>query len=166
LIPGAPFQSLKQRVLLEEDKAAIAAIVLGEQVLDMIRTEQFLNRREMLDLWDLEHQEQDLQEKSEALKNALEMSGEPNTSPEADPELAAKLEKLKDAAERSAQVAEARLNNKARAFEETLKNANQVTLQKMAARSAGLADEIDRVADETHEFSLEFGQAGKLSAGQ
>jgi len=166
LIPGAPFQSLKQRVTLEEDKAAIAAIVLGEQVLETIRSEQFLNRREMLDAWDIQHQEQDLEEKSAALKTALEMASNPENLPPGDDTMAEKLAKLTDAAERSAQVAEARLNNKARAFEETLKNANQNALTKMATRSAGLADEIDRVADETHEFSLEFGQAGKLSAGQ
>ncbi len=59
--PSPAFEALKDRTLLEEDKAAIAALVLAEQVLEMVRSEQLLNRREMLDLWDLEHQEEDLE---------------------------------------------------------------------------------------------------------
>src|SRR5208282_2225568 len=72
LLPSAAFEALKNRTLLEEDKAAIAAMVLGEEVLEMVRAERLINRREMLDLWDVQHQEQDLEERAAALKNAEE----------------------------------------------------------------------------------------------
>ncbi len=55
LIPSPGFEMLKSRTLLEEDKAVIAALVLGEQVLETVRAEKLVNRREMLDLWDLKH---------------------------------------------------------------------------------------------------------------
>ncbi|HXN87722.1 MAG TPA: hypothetical protein VN867_16730, partial [Candidatus Binataceae bacterium] len=77
LIPSPVFEALKSRTLLEEDKAAIAAIVLGEQVLEMVRSEKLVNRREMLDLWDLAHQEDDLKERAEALKNVQEITDAP-----------------------------------------------------------------------------------------
>ena len=64
LLPSPAFEALKSRTLLEEDKAAIAAMVLGERALEMIRSEKLINRNEIVDLWDLEHQEQDLESRA------------------------------------------------------------------------------------------------------
>jgi len=72
LVSSPPFEALKSRTLLEEDKAAIAALALGEQVIEMVRSERLINRREMLDLWDLKHQEEDRKERAEALKAITE----------------------------------------------------------------------------------------------
>src|SRR5437773_1429699 len=74
MVPSPAFEALKSRTLLEEDKAAIAAIALGEQVLETVKQERLINRREMLDLWDLQHQEEDLEEKAAALKSTVEMA--------------------------------------------------------------------------------------------
>src|SRR5258708_29914456 len=73
LVPSPAFEMLKTRTLLEEDKAVIAALVLGEQVLEMVRAEKLINRREMLDLWDMNHQEEDLEQRAAALKNAQDL---------------------------------------------------------------------------------------------
>src|SRR5271155_2883077 len=40
ILPSPAFEALKSRTLLEEDKAAIAALVLGERALEMIRSEK------------------------------------------------------------------------------------------------------------------------------
>lgn len=165
LLPSPAFEALKNRTLLEEDKAAIAAMVLGEEVLEMVRTERLLNRREMLDLWDLQHQEQDLEERAAALENADQMAGaEPSEA--SDPAIQEKLERLKEAAERAAQVSQARLNQKARAFDDTLNQLKRSEFKRLQVTSAKLADEVDRAAQDSHDFSLEFGQAGRLSAGE
>src|SRR6202795_2443389 len=76
LLPSPGFEMLKTRTLLEEDKAVIAALVLGEQVLELVRSEKLINRREMLDLFDLKHQEENLAESAAALKNAVELAQE------------------------------------------------------------------------------------------
>src|SRR5271157_3260151 len=81
-LPSPAFEALKSRTLLEEEKAAIAALVMGEQAIEMVRSEKLINRREMLDLWDLKHQEEDLAARAEALKNALEMSEQTGREPE------------------------------------------------------------------------------------
>ena len=168
LISSPPFEALKQRTLLEEDKAAIAALALGEQVIEMVRSERLINRREMLDLWDLKHQEEDLKERADALRAMTEQppsQGE-DGEPAADPELAAKIEELKQAASRAAQVSEAKLNQKVRTVEDTLKQARQSELKRLQLKGAQLAQEIDQIAEDAHDFSLEFGQAGRLSAGE
>src|SRR5271167_3505731 len=167
LASSPPFEALKQRTLLEEDKAAIAALALAEQVIEMVRSERLINRREMLDLWDLKHQEEDLKERAEAL-NSITQPNPPGEEgePAADPELAKKMEELKQAASRAAQVSEARLNNKARAVEDTIKQARQSELKQLQRKSFELAGQIDDITQDAHDFSLEFGQAGRLSAGE
>ncbi len=167
LVSSAPFEALKSRTLLEEDKAAIAALALAEQVIEMVRSQRLINRREMLDLWDLKHQEEDLKERAEALSSISQENpqGEEGEAA-ADPELAQKMEDLKQAASRAAQVSEARLNNKARAVEDTIKQARQNELKQLQRKSFQLAEEIDQITEDAHDFSLEFGQAGRLSAGE
>jgi uncharacterized protein with von Willebrand factor type A (vWA) domain len=174
LLPSPGFEMLKTRTLLEEDKAVIAALVLGDQVLELVRSEKLINRREMLDLFDLEHQEQNLAEAAAALKNAAELAEQqaerkPDSAegePGADADLKKKIDDLKDAAARAAQVSEARLNQKARLFEDQLKHGDHSELKRMQLRSAQLAYEIDRVAQDSHDFSLEFGQGGRQSAAE
>jgi uncharacterized protein with von Willebrand factor type A (vWA) domain len=177
LIPSPGFEMLKTRTLLEEDKAVIAALVLGEQVLELVRSEKLVNRREMLDLFDLKHQEENLAESAAALKNAVELSeqnqreadaevGEENPDGNDNVTLQKKIDELKEAAERATKVSEARLNQKARMLEDQLRHSDHSELKRMQLRSAQLAEEIDRVAQDSHDFSLEFGQGGRLSAGE
>lgn len=168
LLASPTFEALKLRTLLEEDKAAIAAMALGEEVIEMLRSERLINRREMLDLKDLERQEDDLKERAEELKAVTEAPPEQGEEggAEGEQELARKMEELKEAAVRAAQVSEARLNHKVRDVEETLQQARQTELKRLERKGAALAEEIDQIAEDAHDFSLEFGQAGRLSAGE
>jgi uncharacterized protein with von Willebrand factor type A (vWA) domain len=166
LIPSVMFSALKERTLLEEDKAAIAAIVLAEQALESLRSEKLLNRREILDLWALEHQEEELQQKIESLKSTIDLSKELEQGASADRQVRRKMEELRDAAERAAQVAEARLNQKAREIESQLDQINRSELQRLALRSGQFAAEIDQIADDSRDFGREFGQGGRVSASE
>ncbi|HYL60258.1 MAG TPA: hypothetical protein VEU51_15425, partial [Candidatus Acidoferrales bacterium] len=169
VVPSAAFQALRSRTELEEDKAAIAAIVMSEHALEMIRSEQLLNRREMLDLWDLERQEQDLENRADAVRNVNENpepeAGEPAPDAEKNATDKKELAEMADAAERAAKVSEARLNQKARQVESQLKGADTSALKRMQLKTAHLAEEIDRVGEDSHDFSREFGQGGRVSAG-
>jgi uncharacterized protein with von Willebrand factor type A (vWA) domain len=167
VIPSPSFEALKNRTLLEEDKAAIAALVLGEQVLETIRSEKLVNRREILDLWDLKSHEDDLEQKIESLKNVIELERDANQrEPEGQAQGEVDLRKLKDAAERGAQVAEAQLNQKARAVQNQIEHGDRSELKRMQLKSAEMAGEIDRIAEDSHDFSREFGQGGRLAAGE
>lgn len=194
LIPTPSFEMLKARTLLEDDKAVIAALVLGEQVLELVRSERLINRREMLDLWDLKRQEEEVEESAAALKNADELerdqeqknqaaeesTQEPGEEGDQTPRNAndqaaqradgaavqRAIRALKEAAARGTQVAEARLKQKARLFQDNLTHSDHSELKRMQLRSMQLAEEIDQVAQDSHDFNLEFGQGGKLSAGE
>jgi uncharacterized protein with von Willebrand factor type A (vWA) domain len=186
LLPSVSFEALKTRTLLEDDKAAIAALAMGEQVIEMVRSERLINRREMLDLWDLKHQEDDLATRAEALKNALEMNREEKPKEERPEEgekptnqasgteevsgqngdFKRKIEQLAAAAERAAQVSEARLNQKVRQVEDQLRHSDLTELKRIELSAGELVEKIDRVEQDTRDFSLEFGQGARLSAGE
>ena len=172
IVPSAPFQALRSRTALEEDKAAIAAIVMSEHALEMIKSEQLINRAEMLDLWDLARQEQDLEARAEAVKAIDEIqeskAGENESAPgeqKKDQATKKELAEMADAAERAAKVSEARLNQKSRQFETQLKGADRSALKRMQLKTAELAGEIDQAAEDSHDFSREFGQGGRVAAG-
>src|SRR5208282_4232136 len=57
-------------------------------------------------------------------------------------------------------------NQKSRQFETQLKGADQSALKRMQLKTAELAREIDQAAEDSHDFSREFGQGGRLSAGE
>ncbi len=176
LLPSPTFDSLKNRTLLDEDKAAIAAIVLAGQVLELVRSERLVNRSEMLDLWDLAHQEDDLKERADALSKLEEMNtpeqsqpqeGEPS-SEESEPDEATKerMRELAEAAERAAKVSEARLNQKIRQVENEIKHGDLTELKRMQLKAGELAEQVDRAAEDSHAFSREFGQGGRLPAAE
>src|SRR5271166_215859 len=161
IVPSAPFQALRSRTALEEDKAAIAAIVMSEHALEIVKSEKLINRGEMLDLGDLARQEQDLEARAEAVKAVSEMQeskeGEDESGEQKEDQATKKeLAEMADAAERAAKVSEARLNQKSRQFETQLKGADQSALKRMQLKTAELAGEIDRAAEDSHDFSREF----------
>jgi uncharacterized protein with von Willebrand factor type A (vWA) domain len=177
IVPSAPFQALRSRTTLEEDKAAIAAIVMSEHALELVKSEKLINRSEMLDLWDLARQEQDLEARADAVKAFVvneiqesqegesESGQEKNQEDKKDQATKKELAEMADAAERAAKVSEARLNQKSRQFETQLKGANQSALKRMQLKTAELASEIDQAAEDSHDFSREFGQGGRVAAG-
>ncbi|MDO8431548.1 MAG: VWA domain-containing protein [Candidatus Binatus sp.] len=165
IVPSPSFQALRLRTELESDKAAIAAIVMSEQALEMIRSERLINRSEMADLQDLARQEEDLENRGEAVKTVAEMAEPKEGEPALGESEKKKLAQMAEAAERAAKVSEARLNQKARRFEDAMKGADQTALKRMQLQTAELAKEIDRAAEDSHDFSREFGQGGRVSAG-
>src|SRR5215469_14075847 len=166
IVPSASFQALRTRTALEEDKAAIAAIVMSEHALEMMKSEKLINRSEMLDLWDLARQEEDLEARAETMKAVGEIQEREQSGEEKENQASKKeLAEMADAAERAAKVSEARLNQKARQFETQLKGADQTALKRMQLKTAELAAEIDQAAEDSHDFSREFGQGGRVPAG-
>ena len=170
IVPSAPFQALRSRTALEEDKAAIAAIVMSEHALEMVKSEKLINRSEMLDLWDLARQEQDLEARAEAVKAVNEIQepqeGENESGEGQDQATKKELAEMADAAERAAKVSEARLNQKSRQFETQLRGARSKRAQADATpRPASSPPKSIKPREDSHDFSREFGQGGRVAAG-
>src|SRR5208337_2378527 len=109
---------------------------MSEHALEMMKSEKLINRGEMLDLWDLARQEQDLEARADAVKavNEIQESKDNENENESDPgeekiERATKTKKelaeMADAAERAAKVSERGFIQKCGQSETQLKGPNR-----------------------------------------
>lgn len=64
---------LRLRTVLDERQSGLATLLLGEQILSLLRAERLVNRVHMLDYWNLEHQERELVELEEQASSAREL---------------------------------------------------------------------------------------------
>src|SRR5579884_3662350 len=88
--------ALRAETQLDEAQAGLGALLLGTRVLDALRAERLVPRGDLLDLWDLARQEDELRRRGEAVDALAE-------APRA----------AREDATHAARVAEARLRQKA-----------------------------------------------------
>ncbi|HJQ85053.1 MAG TPA: hypothetical protein VKA21_13300, partial [Candidatus Binatia bacterium] len=101
-------EHLHEQTQLDETRAGLATVLIGERLLALVREERLLPRGDLLDLWDLEHGETDLRARADELKELERLARE------GDEDAAAAAQRARAEAERAAVVAEARLRQKAR----------------------------------------------------
>ena len=93
-------EHLRERTQLDETQAGLGTVLIGEQVLALLREERLLPRGDLLDLWDLERQEEEVRGRAADLESLEQLARE------GDPEKAAKA---REQIEHAAEVAAARL---------------------------------------------------------
>src|SRR5207244_12569634 len=94
-------EHLRERTQLDETQAGLGTVLIGEQVLALLREERLLPRGDLLDLWDLERQEEEVRGRAADLET-LDQLGDAEKAAEAREEV-----------ERAAEVAAARLRQNA-----------------------------------------------------
>lgn len=72
---GPAYPLLRATTLLEENKAGLAALMVLEEIVELLRSEKMLNRREILALWELEEGEEEAWESGEMEKSAEQLCG-------------------------------------------------------------------------------------------
>ena len=58
-------QALREATALDEGRAGLAAVLLGERLLELIKSERLITRAEMLDYWNLDRQIADVTARQE-----------------------------------------------------------------------------------------------------
>ena len=71
------YRILRDLTLLDEAKSGLCALLLGEALLTLLKSEKLLTRSEMLDLWDISKQEEIREQKREDQTEAERLSQEP-----------------------------------------------------------------------------------------
>ncbi len=64
---------LRERTVLDERQSGLGVLLLGEQILALLRSERLVHRAHMLDYWNLNHQERELMELEEQAFSAREL---------------------------------------------------------------------------------------------
>ena len=158
---GAQYEYLREQTLLNEARAGLSTLLLGERLLAQIREEKFLNRRDLRDLWDIRKQEELLNQKREEYENA-------DNIPEEDLSEKGKqaLEKAKERMGGEVQGAEALLRHKTAQLKEDLKQIDTQASNRMQAEAIKVAQELEDATEEAESWGSALGTGDKSPPGQ
>src|ERR1041384_723088 len=115
LSEGELYAILREMTTLDEAKAGLCTLLLGESLIALLKSEKLLTRREMLDLWDIQRQEELFTERQNEFGEAEKMAEE-----QAGKEIGKLLERAKEKLEGEMDGAEALLRQKAQRLQEEL----------------------------------------------
>src|SRR5581483_722257 len=73
---GELYAILREMTTLNEAKAGLCTLLLGESLIALLKAEKLLTRREMLDLWDIQKQEEIFTEKQNEFTEAEKLTAE------------------------------------------------------------------------------------------
>ena len=153
-------EHLRAQTQLDETQAGLATLLIGEQVLALLREERLVPRGDLLDLFDLARQEEELLSRGEELENLERVaSGE-------DAEAAAAARRALGNATHAARVAEARLRQKARLVGERLREMPARARNALPAAAAGLSRRLEEAAEESASWGTGLGAGGRTSPGR
>jgi uncharacterized protein with von Willebrand factor type A (vWA) domain len=153
-------EHLRGQTQLDEVRAGLGTLLVGEGVLALLREERLLPRGDLLDLWDLEHREDEVRRRAEELAHLERLD---RTD---DPEQAAAAAKARADLAHRAGVAEAQLRQKARQVAERLGEMPARARNALPAAAAGVARQLEEGADEAHAWGTGLGAGGRSSPGR
>jgi uncharacterized protein with von Willebrand factor type A (vWA) domain len=150
---GNQYEFLREQTLLNEARAGLSTLLLGEGLLALIKTEKLLTRRDMRDLWDIQKQEEILSEKLEEYQNADTIPDE-NLSEEGKKA----LEKAKERLGGEVQGAEALLRHKTAQLKEDLKETEAQTTNRLQAEAIKVAQQLEDATEEAEAWGSTLGK--------
>jgi uncharacterized protein with von Willebrand factor type A (vWA) domain len=150
-------EHLREQTQLDETQAGLGTLLIGEQVLGLLREERLLPRGDLLDLWDLQRREEELRARGEELKDLGDVAEEGNADA---------VEKAREDLAHAAGVAEARLRQKGRQVAERLREMPARARAALPASAAGLSRQLAEAAEESQSWGTGLGAAGRTSPGR
>ncbi len=144
-------ESVRSESQLDEVKAGLGALLLGEHLLELLREERLLPRGDLLDLWDLDRREQELRRRGEELDDVEGTDASDETRAEA---------------ERAAKAAAAELRQKAVRVAERLSEIPSRARAAVPAALGGLRRELAETADQAQSWGKGLGAGGRNSPGR
>ncbi len=158
---GPQYEFLREQTLLNEARAGLSTLLVGERLLGLIREEKFLTRRDLRDLWDIEKQEQLVGEKLEEYEAAHTI---PEDGLSEDGKKA--LQRAKDKVRGEAQGAEALLRHKGAQLKEGLKQIQGQATNRLQAEAIKVAQQLEKASEEAESWGTSLGTGERSPPGQ
>ncbi len=158
-LAGTPIlEALRQRTALDERAAGLAALLLGERLLELLKSERILSRAEMLDFWGCARQEREIAARDEEIATANELAGkEAGSLQRRLGDTARRIRRENEAARRHLQRARFRIETPA--AESVARHRARVLAEASETTSA-----MDQAADNAAAWSLQLGGRQRRSA--
>ena len=158
---GGQYPILREQTLLNEAHAGLATLILAERLLALVREERIFTRRDLRDLWDLQKQEDMVEEKIDEYTNA-------DTIPEEQMSEEGKkaLRKAKEKMGGEVQGAEALLRHKTAQLKADLKQIESQATNRMQAEAIKVARQLEDATEEAETWGNTIGTGQKSPPGQ
>jgi len=170
VIDGPAYAALRAYTLLDEVRAGLGTVLIGEGILRALREDRVLTSGDLLDLWNLVRQEEHAAEKEAEAATGDELAravregegakrGRPTRSQQA-------LRAAAQAARQSARGAAAERDQKHRQVREALERVAKRLDQRITGAAAVAATKVADLPEEVHAWGRGVGAGGPSSAGQ
>jgi uncharacterized protein with von Willebrand factor type A (vWA) domain len=153
-------ETLRRQTVLDETVAGLAVLLLGEALLELLKSERVLTRGEMLDLWNLRQQEEDISSRiaqadtAEDLRELLEGQS-----------VERQLTELQNRMQRETAAAQRHLELQARRMGENFSEAAARHRARFTAQVERAVNDLEGARDEADRWSLQIGGGHRSSAG-
>jgi len=158
---GSQYEFLREQTLLNEARAGLSTLLLGEGLLALLKAEKLLTRRDLRDLWDIQKQEEIVSEKIAEYESA-------DTIPENQLSEEGKkaLHKAKERVGGEAQGAEALLRHKTAQLRQDLKQIEAQTTNRLQAEAIKVAQQLEDATEEAESWGSTLGTGERSPPGQ
>ncbi|MBI4524293.1 MAG: VWA domain-containing protein [Deltaproteobacteria bacterium] len=158
---GDLYRVLRELTLLDEARAGLATLLLGEALLSLIKSEKALTRRDMLDLWDVKKQEEIFGDKLEQAANAEKLAEEePSKTGDKN------FQEAKERLESELNGAEALLRQKVQRLKDDLSQSETRTASRFQGQAIQVARQLEDAAQDAENWSLTLGTGYRSPPGQ
>ncbi len=157
---AAAVETLRQQTVLDEPVAGLATLLLGELLLELLKSERVLTRGEMLDLWNVQQQEEEIASRIAQAETAETLRAQ-REGQSAERQLAELHNRLR----REAAAAERRLEQQARRMDEDFRDAAARNRARITAPLERVAQELEGAREEAERWSLQLGAGHQSPAG-
>ena len=158
---GELHRILRELTLLDEAKAGLCTLLIGEGILSLLKSEKALSRRDMMDVWDLKKQEEIVVQTQEELDNADNIPAEKLSE-----EARKRLENAKDRLEGKLDGATALLRQKARRLKEDMERVMAQTNARLQAQAVKVAQQLEDAAEEADQWGQALGTEYRSPPGR
>lgn len=168
---GEASRILREATVLDEARAGLCTLLLGEGILAMLKSEKPWTRGDMLDTWKLRQQEEEFHKTREEMEHAGELSdelsGEAGGKTGGEGDDARKQEALARVRERlegKLRGGAASIRHKRRQHGEDLERVGDEARARIQAAAVRAARRLDEAVEETELWGSALGQGGRLLA--
>jgi len=142
---------LRQQTVLDETRAGLATLLLGERLLGLLKSERVLTRAEMLDFWNLEQQENETAEMEAQANSASELRQHAGQATQR------QLDELAQRMRREAENGARRLQHKARQVRAMLDEQAERNRPRVEAQTQSVLQDVDRSSAEADSWGVHLG---------
>lgn len=163
---GELAQLLREATVLDEAKAGLATVLLGEGALRLLKSERALTRRDLLDVWNVQQQEELVREKIDEAHNAQELAEQSNGSADVSKQVKELLEQAAARMASQARAEETRLRRQAKQLNADLSRVQKETHNRFLKEVIAVTQNLDDATQEAESWSLAVGSGQKSSPGR